>query len=214
MLIEYRPIRWKKLKSNLSKRRCIVDIDETVLLCADELEKFCNEKLCSLPTSSVMDIQAAYGLTSETSSALINDFWNSEVMKNLEPVPCALEVLPRLHSQGWSFVGITACANTPEIVKVREENLKKAFGFDFEKVHCTGMYSLTPTGENVKAKFLSLYEPTIWVEDSFHNAVAGALLGHTAFLINRVHNENDSHGLIRRVTDWHEIEKYINENYA
>jgi len=194
----------------LKLAKILVDIDETVLLASDALEDFCNERLKSSPVSSVINIQTAYNISDETSHNLIHDFWHSDIMRNLKPLPCALDVLPRLYRQGWDFVGITAVSDDPEVVKAREENLADVFGFKFEKVHCTGYHYMTSNGDNVKAKYLAQYEPTIWVEDSFHNAVAGALLGHTAFLINRIHNDNDDkHGLVRRVADWYEIEKYI-----
>ena len=136
-------------------------------------------------------------------SEVIHDFWRSEAMKALEPEPCAAEVLPRLYAQGWRFVAITACTDEPAIVEARIANLKKAFGFDFEAVHCSGMCN------GGKAEVLAQYEPAVWVEDHFHNAIAGGLLGHKTFLMDRPYNQDMQHGYVTRVKDWHEIEEYL-----
>lgn len=191
----------------------LTDADETILRCSIPLERFFSERLSTSPTSNVINVREAYGIGEDVAFDLIHDFWRSDIMKSMDPEPCAAEVLPRLYSQGWRFVAITACADEPSIRENRMANLKAAFGFDWEDVHCTGYHSITPDGRNKKSEYLARYEPAIWVEDNYQNALAGALLGHKSFLIHRDHNEDtEEHALVSRVRTWNEIEEYIKEH--
>jgi FMN phosphatase YigB (HAD superfamily) len=196
----------------LQSKRILTDVDDTVLKCTEPLEAFLTERLGREPTyPAISNVRIAYDIDEDTAYTLIHDFWRSEAMLDMEPEACAAKVLPRLYSQGWRFVAITACAPEPEIIKARKANLLSAFGFEWEDVHCTGYHSVKPDGKNRKSDFLSEYPPSIWVEDSYPNALAGALLGNTTFLIHRSHNETMEHNLVHRVNDWHEIENYIKE---
>ena len=120
----------------------------------------------------------------------------------MEPLPCALKVLPELHSIGFKFIAVTACPNEKEIEEHRKANLLNVFGFEWEAVHCVGI-------NQSKKEILAQYEPTIWVDDLYGHAVAGAELGYRAFLIDMPYNPGTNYPKVIRVKDWHEIAELI-----
>lgn len=202
------------IKNYLSSRLVLTDIDDTILTCRVFLEEFLDERLKTKAQSCAFNVREAYDIGEDVAHTLIHDFWRSDIMKRLPPEPCALEVLPRLYAQGWRFVAITACADEPAIVEARINNLQNAFGFEWDGIHCTGYNSVGPDGRNKKAEVLCKYPPTIWVEDSYQNALAGGLLGHKSFLIHRDHNSSEKfeHGLVTGIKSWYEIENFIAEH--
>jgi hypothetical protein len=122
-------------------------------------------------------------------------------MGNFPALANTVEPIQRLRERGYEFVGITACSPLDGLDKVRHENLKNLFGFDFEEVHVTG-YDFS------KSDVLKRYEPTIWVEDNIKHAFEGATLGHNVFLINRDYNRGID-GPFTRVDNWLAIEDHI-----
>jgi uncharacterized HAD superfamily protein len=87
-------------------------------------------------------------------------------------------------------------------IQHRLANLADAFGFAWDKYHFVGVH-----GSKVDA--LSSYDPTIWVEDNFGHAVAGATIGHRTFLLDRVYNSHLHSPLVKRVNNWKEIAEII-----
>jgi hypothetical protein len=133
--------------------------------------------------------------------AMLTDFFAcDDTMGSFPALPNTVEPIQRLHEKGYSFVGITACNPREGLQKVRHDNLKNVFGFDFSQVYVTGL-------DRCKSFVLDMFEPTIWVEDNWNHAVAGAHLGHTTFLIDYEYNRGD--GPFQRVTDWLAIEEHI-----
>ena len=126
-------------------------------------------------------------------------------MARLAPEPDALEVLPKLHKQGYEFVGITSCVNTPDVIKWRTRNLEQAFGFKWKSLHCVGL-------ENPKAGLLKWYDKSIWVEDNLTHAIAGSEAGHRTFLLDRPHNQTSDLGKITRVKNWMDIAAHLETN--
>lgn len=191
---------------SISSKIALVDIDDTILHCSDALEAFCENKLGMKSHSRLRDhyyVHHIFDIDQETAERVCQEFWTSDTFYNLKPMACALEVLPRLYAQGWRFVAITACLDHPIVKAARLKNLVNAFGFPWEDVWCT--YG------SEKAEHLVKYEPTIWVEDHWHNCQSGAKLGHKAFLINKTYNAIDhEEPLFTRVTDWYEVEAHIN----
>jgi 5'(3')-deoxyribonucleotidase len=183
----------------------ICDTDDTTLLCSDALEAYCEEKLGMKSLKRLRDhysVDKIFDIDYEAAENVCKDFWTSEQFYSLEPMQCALEVLPRLYSKGWRFVAITACIDNPIVKENRLKNLKNAFGFEWSNIHLTHGIS--------KSVYLKEYEPTVWVEDHWHNCQAGGKLGHKSFLINKAYNEIDhEEPLFTRVKDWHDIEALI-----
>jgi hypothetical protein len=181
------------------------DIDDTVMLSAAVLQRYLEDE-CGLTSehrlADIHNIPKAFGIDQDETLRLITQFHRSRFMEDIPPMPCAAVVLPELHRRGYRFVAITACLNEPEVVAARQRNLKAAFGFEWEAVHCIGL-SLC------KKDALKLYPKSIWVDDLPHHAAAGAALGHRSFLIDKLYNQDVEHPDVTRVIDWHELEIYL-----
>lgn len=149
-------------------------------------------------------VEAWLGNTIEESREMIRIFngtpkyWNS-----LKPLPGVLNAVNQLHSEGYQFVAITACATDRQTYEGRWKNLNDVFGFGvFDTLHCVGL-------AESKAGHLARYQPTYWVEDKMKHASAGADVGHKSFLINYKHNELHHDARVTRVTDWGDIYEHI-----
>lgn len=117
--------------------------------------------------------------------------------------PGAEDAIETLHDDGYRFVAITAVNPYPVAYKSRSKNLKTLFGDVFDDLHLIGF-------GNGKKPVLKQYEPTYWVEDSFHNAVDGAEIGHYSFLLNHPQNIKwGEHDKVHRVDHWNEIVNHI-----
>jgi hypothetical protein len=182
-------------------RLILTDIDETVLMCADRLQLFVEQAMGRPALRRLRDhyrVDEAFGITPEQSMEMIHDFWRDGAFGHLAPETCAAAVLPSLHALGWHFVAISACPGEPGLVAARARNLRDAFGFEWDGVHCVG---------EDKSACLKRYAPAVWVEDNWHNGVIGAEIGHRAYMLDRPHNGGREHPLVRRVADWHEIRR-------
>lgn len=179
----------------------LVDLDDTILQCSDILQKYLEDEFglySDQRLRDVHDIPNMYGLDLEQTLKLIASFHRSACMENMPPDPSASAVLPELHRRGYRFVAITACLDEPDVLAARLRNLQWAFGIEWQEVHCIG---LTPC----KKAALERYPASIWVDDLTRHAIAGAEVGHRAFLINKRYNQTCDHPLVTRVQDWHEV---------
>lgn len=181
----------------------LTDIDDTVLRFGDKFQDWC-EKVKGLPTygrlRDIASIEDFLQLDRPRCTELVVEFSNCpEHMPHLEPEPCALEYVPKLHALGYQFVAISSCVDGPVVTQMRRENLERAFGIPWLDVHCTGL--LAPKDDVLKA-----YAPTFWVEDNAKNAVLGTELGHTTFLVDRKYNQHlKTVSNPFRVPDWQAV---------
>lgn len=178
----------------------LTDVDNTILQCTNIFREFLSKRIGHKPLLDHYDIARSYGISSDDADMLLEEFWASPLMGELPPEPCAREVLPRLYERDYRFVAITACSSDPKTLERRTANLKSAFGFEWNHIHCVGHLS--------KELTLQTYKPAIWVEDHFDNCVQGAKTGHRSFLINRSNNQDRDDARITRVDSWFDIEKY------
>lgn len=145
--------------------------------------------------------------TSIEAEMLINEFnndaWEFGV---LPPLPFSVETVTNLAEEGYRFIAVTSCSEMQSAIKLRKANIFNHFGEIFEEIHCIPL--------NVSKKpYLAQYTPTIWVEDNFKNALDGASLGYTTFIVRIPHNKKyedheDADKLIW-VNDWRDIETAI-----
>ena len=139
----------------------------------------------------------------ETANSLVEQFNKTKYFADLKPCYKSDIVIPRLHKEGFKFVGITACGNNPETVKLRKQNIEKYFNGMFEDIICVNKCV-------DKKHYLQKYNKSIWVEDSYKNAKMGSDLGHKTFLVKHKHNEElhkkDYNNKITIVDDWEDIE--------
>ena len=189
----------------MNNRLILVDIDETVLNFSDPFEKWLVSRGWEMKEKmrDVYDLTRLLDVKLDRVMEILHEYHTEcEEFGMLEPESCAAVVLPQLHTLGYRFVAISAAVGTQEVRDIRANNLKNAFGFEFEDVICTGL-------RGDKEPILALHQPAIWVEDNFKHAVTGAELGHKTFMITRGYNVGREHPLVTRVDGWHDIQKAI-----
>lgn len=132
---------------------------------------------------------------------LVKQFNASTDFGCLPPIPDAVNAIANLRKDGRLLYVITSCGTDPTTISMREQNLLSAFGDVFAEV--IGV----PLGVS-KQTHLATFEPSIWVEDNYHNALSGLHHGHRTFMLRRNHNRYDeanSHDMITWVDDWWEL---------
>lgn len=98
---------------------------------------------------------------------------------------------------------ITSCSSDWDTVEMRKRNLKRVYGaWVFDSVHCLDL------GQS-KEPILHAFEPCIWIEDNFKNALMGVKAGHKTLMRQTSHNirhraEAEAAG-IKWFTDWHDF---------
>lgn len=187
-------------------RIILTDVDDTILSFSTAIQNWVLARGIPMVKDihEASSVEDALGLDFDTAYPIVIDFLNSPEFGKIEPEPCAAQVLPELHRAGYRIVAITACQPSETTIRLRHQNLQEAFGFEFEEVFMTGF-----TDPRAKRPYLERYQPTVWVEDNWKHAVAGAEIGHNCLVINRSVNHGRHDDRIRRVTDWHEIEKLL-----
>ncbi len=177
------------------------DVDSTVLDFNSKWEVFVRDKGVHIPYEGFLQghcrLTDAIGMDEAEEMMLVNEFFASEHFYNLPAVDGAQEALQRLYSEDWRFVAVTACPNGEAVVAGRKGNLERALGVPFVAVHTTGV-------GGCKRDVLSMFAPTVWVEDHYQNAVTGHELGYRTFLINQTHNRHHD-APMTRVDTWAEI---------
>lgn len=183
----------------------LTDVDDTCLKFADPFQDWLKNTKGMAGHSRLLhsyDVGKWLGIPEPQAADLIVEYLGSGHILDQPPEPCALEVIPRLHEQGYEFVAITACGTNPDFAQKRRKRLEEVFGFRWQNVHCVEL------GGN-KDAYLRFYSPTIWVEDNWKHALNGQEIGHRSFILTRGYNEHLDHPEITRVIDWHEIECMI-----
>jgi beta-phosphoglucomutase-like phosphatase (HAD superfamily) len=151
-------------------------------------------------TSDQYALGPSYRMTEVRILALLAQFFDETHAARMEPLPCAAEIVPRLHREGWKFVAISASPNSRAVISRRRENLRAAFGFDFAAVWHLGFKAN-------KMPMLRSFTRSVWVEDHLDHALAGWKVGHRTFLLDRPYNSDRSPNVrfVGRVPDWHAI---------
>jgi hypothetical protein len=186
-------------------KRILTDLDNTLLDFAPHFEEWAEKvghRIKRGVINKTYQFEDMFLDPINVEEMLVPFFACDHTMSNFPALANTVEPVQRLREQGYEFVGITACNPRNGLSKLRHQNLKKLFGFDFEEVYVTG-YDVS------KGVVLKTYEPTFWVEDNYKHAVEGAELGHTVFLIDQCYNQCPE-GPFTRVKDWLEIEEAIN----
>ena len=134
----------------------------------------------SLP--SKWDMVEWSGLPQERILEILVEFSTSKYFGELKPIPGAVEGIMQLVDAGYNPVIVTACFKHELTELRRRQNVDAVFG--------AGTFSridFTPMGTSKLAQ-LSQYEPTIFVEDNYHNALAGIEAGHEVLIRRVPHN--------------------------
>lgn len=117
----------------------------------------------------------------------------------LKPENGALKALKQFNNP---LVAISSCSTNIQAIALRKANLYNYFGDRFKAVHCVGV-------EESKKTHLADYEPTIWIEDNYHNCIDGLEYGHKCILLTKPWNKNYSHPDITRCENWDQIVEEI-----
>lgn len=175
------------------------DIDDTVLAAGDSMQRYFADEhdlITDLRLRDHHNMPEVYSIDVPTTLDLITQFQRSPSLTDMVPEPCAQVVLPDLYRRGFRFIAISA--SLEETSAVRKQHLEDTFGFRWEAVLCVGLVLC-------KRDALRRYPPSVWVDDLSRHAFAGAEIGHRSFMLDRLHNRDDSHPQVTRVTDWHDI---------
>jgi len=183
----------------------LTDVDETVLRFAEPFEQWMKTQgfIAQYPVRDVHHIDKAFNISNDAILSHINNFCTKDRMATLPAEPDAEEELPVLYNMGYRFIAISACLDDPEIVEARTNNLTKAFGFQWDEIHCVGL-------NGSKTDLLHQYTKVsnIWVEDNITHAETGYELGYDSFLLTRQYNMMTPFSGYR-VNSWHEIKNKI-----
>ncbi len=195
----------------MTSKIILTDIDDTLLCFSDPFQDWLQQRGYDSDKRlrEVYHINKLVDVTDEEGLRLIYEFStenDAENMATLPPEPDALEIVPRLYREGFRFVAISACVSSPQMRQQRIRNLERVFGFPWRDVSLVGL-------RGSKEAHLHRYSPTYWVEDNHRHADIGAKLGHTAFLLDRLHNANAEPDVIR-VDDWHQIAAIVTQKAA
>jgi hypothetical protein len=185
----------------------ILDIDGVCLDWMSGFIDFLKINLDNFDSSKVMNqysysLGERFGIDDNVVKSLMWDFHYSQEFSKLKPLTGAVEALAVLQNH-YKFVAITACGDDEAIKTLREKNLLEVFGPVFEKVYCVDQFK-------DKEKFLSLYPPSVWVEDHSENSHLGLKFGHKCFLITEDFNKNNRlDSRIIRINDLRDLLEYL-----
>lgn len=137
---------------------------------------------------------------------LIARFNSGSDFESLPPWRDSVEVVQRMHSQGWKFVVITTAGFHPWTYGLRRSNLDRVFGPGvIEELHILELHG----DKGVKLKDYAnsgLY----WIEDKCSNAELGYKYGLRPLLMTTTFNWNVV-STVPRVNTWTEIEAIVND---
>ncbi len=154
------------------------------------------------------DIGQQLGISAKEGSNLIARFNSGNDFEHLEPWRDSVEVVCRLHSQGWRFIVITTAGQHPWTWGLRRSNLNRVFGQGvIDELHVLPLHG----DKGIKLKDFensNLY----WIEDKPSNAELGHKYGLRPLLMNTEHNKNINSN-IQRVNNWLEIERILNDHH-
>lgn len=154
---------------------------------------------------SAYGIDEQLGITKHQAHDLIARFNCGSDFESLSAWRDSVEVVKRLHDQGWRFVVITTAGLHPWTWGLRRSNLDRVFGKGvIQELHVLELH-----GD--KGAKLQDYTDSgfYWIEDKPANANLGFRYGLRPVLMNTEFNKNIQ-GSWPRVNNWKEIESLIN----
>ena len=153
-----------------------------------------------------------YDITKEQADRLVAQFNSSAHMGFLPPLRDAQYYIKlRAEKLGYRFVAVTSLSSDVYAQQLRTCNLKKLFGSDtFIEYH------YLPCGadkDEILIELANKYNGSIWVEDKYVNAEAGALVGFDALLMEHGHNldYNSPTADVTMVKSWEDIYNYVSK---
>lgn len=121
------------------------------------------------------------GIGAAQVDSLVTRFNSSPFFARLDPCPGALYAIKTFRDLGLDITVITSCGKS--VTGARRQNLRDVFGGDM------GVFVLEL--HEPKFGYLAQFDPAIWVEDRFSEALSGDVCGHDAYCFRRPHNTRD-----------------------
>lgn len=163
------------------------------------------------PANDSWDMRAWLGVDDVTPH--IHAFNTSPAYGQLEVYPCAHAVLNAAAAASIPIVAVTAATEDPLTHQMRLSNVQVGVGPIVDEVR---FVPLNHSKADHLQELITRYGGAgTWVEDNYHNAVAGAELGYATFVIRREHNrrfEATSDPRIIWVDDYYAIGHFIGLN--
>jgi 5'(3')-deoxyribonucleotidase len=170
-------------KKETMTKKILTDCDGVLLDWVTPFHEWMKRASYTLVDDTVYSIGDAYGIPREEGHELVEAFNNSEYIRNLKPLPGAVEYVAKLVEQGYEFHVITSLSDCPEAKGRRLMNLTEVFPGAIASLECLSC------GAD-KDEALSPYKGTglFWIEDKPENAYAGAAVGLKPILIDHGYN--------------------------
>lgn len=158
----------------------------------------------TIPNYSVCN---QYNIDKSLADRLVAQFNSSAHMGFLPPLRDAQHYMKLMAEKlGYKFVAVTSLSDDVYAQALRTANLKKLFGEDtFVEYH---YLACGADKDEILMQLANKYNGSIWVEDKYVNAEAGASVGFEALLMEHGHNLNYN-GNAKVVRNWKEIYDYV-----
>lgn len=188
----------------MSEKVIFTDCDGVILDWEKAFQKWMIQHGYTHVDANQYAIDKQFGIPRDLGKQLVRQFNESAWMGELEAFRNARVGIARLMEAGYEFVVITSLSLDPAAKHARQHNLEQVFGKGWMKeLVCldTGADK-----DEVLAEYIKKYEGVkYWVEDKWENAVVGADLGLTTFLVEHGHNKSESDDRILALHDMNEV---------
>ena len=135
------------------------------------------------------------GMTDGRTTELVAEFNRSEAFSRLDCSNSTVRFISEVHKAGHPITVLSSCGVEEETIRLREDNLNRAFLGRIGDVVCI------PLGE-CKGPVLAQMRPGVFVEDNYRHACVGADAGHKVFVFRRPYNRRDEAACIRTDLTW------------
>lgn len=188
----------------MNQKILLVDVDDCVVKWSTHFRKYFKDNHGHIASVRAVSETEAYShIPVVELEKYITDFNQSEHFENLKPKADACKILPRLKSEGWTIVGITACGRDQKTAELRWNNLNKAFGEGtFSDVRFINWYEC-------KSEHLKDFTNCPFIDDNIKHAETAQRMGHDAMIMHRSYRRKFKHPTIPVVHDWNEIYEKI-----
>lgn len=172
----------------ISNKNILLDCDGVLLDYVAGLKEFCMRQGIhpTSPAPLCYSMSPWLGVSNEEILDLIIAF--NEEDERFAEIPAydhAVKGVRRLKEADWTITIVTSATTTPERQQMRQDNLDRFFGEDaFDEVLFLGL-------REDKETALRRFQPSLWVEDNYKNALAGQKSGHQPIMINQTYNATE-----------------------
>lgn len=184
----------------------LTDIDDCVVYWSKHFRRILKQETGHTPSSQNAGENHAYShLEYEELEKHISKFNKSNHFENLKPKADSQIILPKLKSEGWTIIGITACGKDEQVQELRWKNLNKVFGDGvFSDIRFINWYEC-------KSSHLKDFEDCPFIDDNIKHAETAHSMGHRAMIMHRCYRRKFKHPEIPYVHDWNEIYQEISK---